>query len=109
MIVLGVYKGKWGILVRIEKFSSKTYENQLPTFQSLVFHSRIVFEVRTFFLKHGINNTFSPEMLANTDVVVTSLREPGVVANLYIITIGMHTIEDKAMIQPMVSPQSGYL
>ena len=49
MIVLGEYKGKWGILVRIEKFSSKTHENQLPTFQSLVFHSRIVFEVRTFF------------------------------------------------------------
>ena len=34
--------------MRIETFSSKTDENQLPTFQSQVFHSHIVFEVSTF-------------------------------------------------------------
>ena len=88
--------------MRIETFSSKTHENQLLTFQSLVFHSRIVFEVRTFLFQTWYQQHILP-------LKVTSLREPGVVANLYIITIGMHTIEDKAMIQPMVSPQSGYL
>ena len=91
----------------IETFSSKTHVSQLPAFQSLVFQSRIVFEVGTFLFQTCFS--FSPQRLVNTNVVVTSLREPGVVANLYIITIGMHTIEDRAMIQPMVSPQSGYL
>ena len=46
--------------MRIETFSFKTDENLLPTFQSLVFHSRIVFEVRTFLFSNMVSTTHSP-------------------------------------------------
>ena len=40
-------------------------------------------------------------------IVITSLKEPGVVTNLYSITNGIQAIDERAMIQPMACPQSG--